>query len=1217
MSAPEYRPKPETKIALDVKPGHHPRNAASPDSAWEAVEEILAGHRVSADLVGLVSQLDDEHRALMRARLAAVAQVTTGDTLLDVGEVVAARRGDIVAAALGAAHQPTPARLMRTLAGFDASDLDQTDAATIARIVKKFRGESLLSVLPLLGRQVFCLEQHVDLLRWLIESTPAGVVAAVMGTSGSQGLGPLLDQHHLWKPWIDHVHVALPNYAYLASGSSDPDVKRRLLAPFGSRVTQTRDGDSDVEPPSPDAASGLDTAVVTTASRARLLEAIGAAGDIPATQSAETIMALRRVGATADDVLAVTAVAEQPGLAWLQLLLDSPGVGAQHVMAFVAQNPIDVSVLTEPAVRALRARAGKALRLYQLTPLHDAMEHRAIVGSETLREWFLEDARPADLLWFCAFEGDLVSKATRVVVARHPDWSWVRKLTGAEDSAQLRALALSCHEPTTSRYIRDELLHDPKGIASFDGEKDISPKSFGGENDRLRFAIALGDANAVLARLADLDDGERRALGKDAAAVADLAAHANLDEFQFARAAHLMDLDFSQSVAHCSAGAAILVHLRSRPQVEELAALVSPQLVTRAATTILRDILAVFPSLGDRGVLARVLADNPGVLRLLLVGSAPRRVLDLIDVEPAATPALEIFASDAALIRLLPAREHMAGAARAFVDRLARTPELDDDAAAVVGRVTTDATFEERMAGAGGAKDREESTAVNRAAAFHDLEGTDSLADAIDQLGEGDLKKDPAAVFGVLESHKAQVPALLSDGGQWPRVAKLARWLRVPPALACPFISVELLLQMPNALRWYFELADGTVLLHLAVRPGVAGVIGQHLGADLFGARAWLAALPRGAALTDEERHAIDQLERATQVGAVLRTLFEVRFDVPPPASYHAGDLDSLYRVATRLPPSHLDQKRIAQISAAHVDLPGADGTWDGREAVRTITIGPDEHEGKSSSVFHDDALDESAAHGWLTADEVKRTFGYDDAAIAAHVEATDLIARDVGGVTLYKMKPVEIDSFTQVVLHEIGHSVDDILGNHTAPVYQFAGWHEFNDNQFDAWAGEMGGWDKVSGPDRAAIREAWIDAARVSRGVHDLVSGDHPAMAERYADVGIVKAGRDRATFSSWQRNIINGRMFVAGSYPGQWYSLNAAAAASAPSDYSLHAPREYFAESYVEYYRQVDGSPGSEKRKGGGLALAVKAFFDERVDKLKYDPRRFESKDDQPERA
>ena len=83
--------------------------------------------------------------------------------------------------------------------------------------------------------------------------------------------------------------------------------------------------------------------------------------------------------------------------------------------------------------------------------------------------------------------------------------------------------------------------------------------------------------------------------------------------------------------------------------------------------------------------------------------------------------------------------------------------------------------------------------------------------------------------------------------------------------------------------------------------------------------------------------------------------------------------------------------------------------------------------------------------------------------------------------------------------------------------------------------------------------------------------------------------------------------RMFTADGPVERWFSLSAAAARSAPSLYALNAPAEYFAESYVEYYCRYDGTPATKALKGGCLASPVKTWFDENVDKLRYDPRRF----------
>jgi hypothetical protein len=109
---------------------------------------------------------------------------------------------------------------------------------------------------------------------------------------------------------------------------------------------------------------------------------------------------------------------------------------------------------------------------------------------------------------------------------------------------------------------------------------------------------------------------------------------------------------------------------------------------------------------------------------------------------------------------------------------------------------------------------------------------------------------------------------------------------------------------------------------------------------------------------------------------------------------------------------------------------------------------------------------------------------------------------------------------------------------------------------------------------------------------------------------VELALRGKHPAYFA---REVVGNRVFTANhAYFGGFYSLQADAALSSPTDFSLYAPGEYFAECYAEYYREVDGTPGSRTRRGGGLPGPVKKWFDDNVDALKYDPHRFKGTDD-----
>jgi hypothetical protein len=331
-----------------------------------------------------------------------------------------------------------------------------------------------------------------------------------------------------------------------------------------------------------------------------------------------------------------------------------------------------------------------------------------------------------------------------------------------------------------------------------------------------------------------------------------------------------------------------------------------------------------------------------------------------------------------------------------------------------------------------------------------------------------------------------------------------------------------------------------------------------------------------------------------------LRALFEVRFGIPAPATLDAAALDAVYAIVARLPSGHIQQERIQEIVQEDLGTLGA-GLYS--QGTGIVTIDDDVHPGESTETFHPDDM-----QAWRTAAEMQQVYGFDAAALETQVRAGRVQAEVAAGVTRYRLVEQKLDLFTKVVLHEVGHSVDEVLGQRTSPVYDFADWREYDDGSFDAWAAEMGGWDRVAPADRAEIRKVWIDAARGKTKVDQLVGPDHPALASRYyASVGIVKSAVDGQTLDYTERAQHGDRVFVAGGFPGTWYSLSARGAQVAPSVYALHAPAEYFAECYVEYYRGVDGAPGSAQRKGGALAAPVKQWFDVNVDGIKFDPRRF----------
>ena len=871
---------------------------------------------------------------------------------------------------------------------------------------------------------------------------------------------------------------------------------------------------------------------------------------------------------------------------------------------------MSIEVLADSRLRAgVRGRA-QGLRLQDVVATaYEDMVHETIVKNAGLTAWFLDEASPKDLLWFCTASPSAAPRATRIVGQRF-GFGWVHELTSLPDGedAPLRVLALNCHDARAERYLRKVLLGDPQFEpgAPVRGSRAVDAETRQGEDARLAEAVR-GPGDALLARLGDLDEGARVKLGWSEDQVRAIGGH--LEPEQWARAARYLDLTFRRAVAYSPGGSpATVAYLHERPFAEELEVLARPELVRGAAAKVHPNLLVVFRALNEPAHLAAALGRDAKLLELLLAGSDPNRVADLIARDPARARAMAILEERSDLVERLPQYKHMTAGGRAAIDKLARGAAEDGwarEALADVRRGDVDT----------------EAEAKARGARLHRLETEHrTLSEALEALAGGHARAlarldGPAAsraerreeqrssevsALALLEAHKQEVPGLLADPARAAVVDRLSALVELPPDAALPWIGVAELLRLPNALRWWMRFRDPAALLHrLADHPAACALVADALGRGDGGALEWLGRMPKGVALDGAEEHTLDRMRPRVRNPDALRALFEVRFGMPAPAEYDAAALDALYAIVARLPPGHIQQERIKEIAQQDLGTAGAGMYGNG---TGTVIIDDNVRPGASRDTLYPDAM-----QAWRTAVEMQQVYGFDGAALEAQVRAGRVQTEVTAGVTRYRLVEQKIDLFNQVVLHEIGHSVDELLGQRTPPVYDFGDWREYDDGSFDAWAAEMGGWERVAPADRAEIRKVWIDAARGKTTVDDLVGPDHPALASRYASVGIVKSAIDGKAMRYTERVQHGDRVFITGSYPGTWFSLSARAAQAAPSVYALHAPAEYFAESYVEYYRGIDGAPGSAQRKGGALAAPVKQWFDDNVDRIRFDPRRF----------
>jgi hypothetical protein len=283
-------------------------------------------------------------------------------------------------------------------------------------------------------------------------------------------------------------------------------------------------------------------------------------------------------------------------------------------------------------------------------------------------------------------------------------------------------------------------------------------------------------------------------------------------------------------------------------------------------------------------------------------------------------------------------------------------------------------------------------------------------------------------------------------------------------------------------------------------------------------------------------------------------------------------------------------------------------GRWNGEEVELNTSTKPTESK-------DDDETWHPTAHRMSKA-QIQHLYGWNDLELTQQLKLGNV--KLYGAADQYEVVQDKMDRFASTVLHEIGHAVDDILGKHTEAVFgDYAQWHSFMPADFDQWAAEQGGWDKVSPGDQKKIREVYVDAIRSGDQVYNLVDGEHPALAKRYEDagVGVVASARRKVSYGHVAPVKIGDRAFVMNTYYHQFFSVATRAVDSKPSTYSLYAPAEYFAECYVEFYKEYDGTAATRGRKGGTLPQSVKNWFANHVDTLKYDPKRFEKSGDEEE--
>jgi hypothetical protein len=1159
-----------------------------PQEVYKRIESFAKhGRGKLADLPRLVKSLPNDLKMQVQDLMPELSKRISGDQVLEIGQIVREPLNFRIQNALNAKPKVSQEALRRYVREVDATTFaDVADDDAILENLKKLLPGPFRIELPGLASFPEALHKKPGLVSWFLARTDKTVAALTFAGKGSESLAASLDVLNAWS-WLDDLHVGR-NFHFgaglerLRKGTGSKTIQKKIDGMLGTFQSDKYSAE-DTEQGNKDLRRELDQ----SGNSNQLLDAAGRSLDADHQDPKKIAKRLHGESAAVITEFAVTTILDLKIA--IPLLASAPNPTPDQMQAIVLTHSAEarVSALVDDKLRRqVRAAIGNRLPLTRLFPdLADReAAHATLYRDEALREWAYQAKDPLTNLWIAA--GSAAAREACKIVGREIGFDWVHKLTTTAPNVELRRFVLNCADTASTKHIREHVLGDRTVEVDAEDNKPVeaSTEVYGskdGRREKARLDVAMigqdVDAANVLARLADMTAVERSALLKNDAEVKRLFGVVSGEPL--VRAIYLLSPPIPQLLGlsiHNELG--LLDYMRSRPTTEEEAALIKPALVKPARSLFPKiSPLVVYPSLYDPAVMARALDKTPDLLTWMLEDTDPSLALAVLARDPVRTTAAPLFEARAHMFDNLPQYKHLLPAGKRGFDTLAKSAEDQDN------------KREADMYRAGGGQldplaDKQGERMATASAEKH-------LWDAIDALLRS--RGNQQSALALVNNASAKERITLLDGSHSESVENLKALVFVSPAHVFPTLTTAQLIALPDAAKWLFEAEPPYVTLNrVASQPKGLEQLAHALAANLGFATRWLAALPEGAGLTALERHALDLMCGLVSNAEVLRMLFKARFGTVVDASFPLDETKRLWSVVVRLPPAQVNQKVIQGFTHGPIG-DSASGLWADNQVV--LHNNPKKLEGNDST-FEDSPE--------LTAAEIQKYYGLDDKQLAKASDKTGWITHENGK---YKVKRTDdFAQFDATVLHEVGHSVDQLLGDHTEVIYGIGGWKRYGVDQFEDWAKDMGALDGVTGKDRVEIIRAWKDALRAGKSVADMVDENHVARSKKYAHDPLVIAASAGKSFNYKEapRPTFHGRVFTTNGY---WLnSVPKQTADVAPSQYAMSAPPEYFAECYVEYYRGYHGTPETNDKKGGHLASWIKEWFTKHVDSIRFSPDR-----------
>lgn len=1062
-------------------------------------------------------------------------------------------------------------------------ELDR-DEKLITRL-RQVMPKALALELPALAGLPMAMDSAPNLLRWYIDSTPVEVAAIELVRLGTADLARSLDTINRWD-WLDHLDVGAAHAFSLRELQTTTNAKAKarisdILKGFPedpmadkTAIQETARAEIDANLQSPDF------------SNEQVLDATARANGIKGLPKADLEKRMR--GQPAADVLQFVMIAVNEPSKMMELLLTAPDVAPEHVIAVMGSlGAVDgrLEIIKNDKLRPkVRRVLGKSTSILDMFPDGlDAREvHAAIIKDEALATWALEMKQPRDSLWIAAGSAAGERRGLRMVKDDR-GLDWISKLPADADTEQLRRLSFVVDGKYKKQV--DKLIGD-RPIIYDEGDWDAQEldPAIKNADDGTQFAIATyRDSTTeedLMGRLADLEPDERAAVAKDPASLDRTLSKLSGDNL--VRAVFQLQPTIAGLLGtKLKYETRLLSYLRTRPTSEEIDAASSAVLTARAAELFSRSPFIVFPALLEPSALAKAVGKNPKLLEWIFEAAEPNQALAVLSKEPAKAKAVEAMENLAEPTKRFPRYKYLLPEGKAGFDTIAK---------GVTDEETRD-QVKDYQNNKGEKPDKEVADDGKR---VHEAAKSDHLWHAINALE----KPDPNTLLALVRAYPQDHMAILA-GNHEQAITTLRENTFLGPQIVFPAVTPMQLIAFPNARNWLLQYEAPFVVRHLAAKdPGALQHLGKQIDAGGAEISNWLQNLPRGAGLDATERATLDKVRAHVKTPEGLRLLFGVRFDVAIEDTFDVTRTTDLWNALRRLPPAQVNQKVIEGFTRKDLG-PTTPGLW----ADPTIKLTTDE-----AMLDGDDEGYENTPE--LTKAQIMRYYGLDEAGFTKALDKTNGFIEEVG--SKYKVKTTHVRTFESTVLHEVGHSIDELLGERTELVFGIAGWKNHGIDQVEEWAKDMGALEGVSGKKREKIAEAWRHALRSRQPVKDLVPPDHPALDKDLAHVPLVKAALDGTLFHYRDKRQVGDRVAVTGTNQGTIATVPIETADIAPSAYSLSAPGEFFAECYVEYYRGYDGTKNTADKKGGNLPPAYRKWFDDNVDKIELNPDRYVKTDD-----